>query len=85
MLVCLECGHIFHEDDIVVWQEDRGECFGYPSYERFSGCPHCHGNYVKVFPCACCGEYITDDYIKLANGDRICDNCYMHIKLGAEE
>ena len=36
MYRCLECGCVFNEPE--KWQEDRGECFGFPSYEIIYGC-----------------------------------------------
>ncbi len=36
MLKCLTCGQTFYE--YAEWEEDRGECFGFPSYEKMSGC-----------------------------------------------
>lgn len=80
--VCLECGNIFSEP--TRWKEDRGECFGFPSYEEISGCPNCSGGYTKAYQCNCCGEWITGDYIKVEDGNRYCENCFMHMELGEE-
>lgn len=44
--ICLDCGREF--DTPASWQEDRGECFGFPSYETMYGCPYCHGDYEEI-------------------------------------
>lgn len=36
MYKCQTCGRIFAE--LIEWEEFRGECFGFPSYEKMSGC-----------------------------------------------
>lgn len=82
--VCLECGHIFDEDDIAVWQEGRGEYWGTPCYEEVSGCPRCKGDYVETYKCNCCDEWIIGSYIKLNSGERICEDCYTTYDLGEE-
>lgn len=43
MYKCAECGLIFDESEIAVWEEDRGEFWGMPAYEKLSGCPRCFG------------------------------------------
>ena len=83
MLVCLECGHVFDEDDAAVWKEDRGEYWGAPCFETISGCPRCKGAYTETHRCHCCGEWINGDYIKI-DGDRYCENCYDKYELGDE-
>ncbi len=73
--VCLECYHIF--DEPKSWKEDRGEYFGSPCYEKFSGCPDCGGAYIETHRCDCCGEYInTDTYVEIGD-ERYCENCFM--------
>lgn len=84
MYCCLECGHIFSEDEVSVWQEDRGEYWGMPCYESMSGCPHCKGEYVKTYQCESCNEWIVGQYIKLNSGERICEECYTTYDLGEE-
>lgn len=79
LFVCLECRKVFEEP--IYWEEDRGECFGFPSYERFSGCPMCHGAYTEAYECDCCGEVITDDYIKIED-KRYCQECCQTVELG---
>ena len=85
MFVCIECGCIFGEDEVRTWKEDRGECFGFPSYEKYSGCPNCGSSYTKAYRCDYCGEWITGDYIKVENDNRYCENCFRHMELGEEE
>lgn len=36
MWECLNCGHTFEE--LEEWEEDRGECFGFPARETMYGC-----------------------------------------------
>ena len=85
MFICLDCGHIFSEDEISIWQEDRGEYWGTPCYEEISGCPCCKGDYVETYRCDCCDEWIDRPYIKLESGERICENCYTVMQLGEED
>ena len=82
--ICLECGHVFDEEDVCVWTESRGEYWGTPCHEEVRGCPECHGGYVETHLCDCCGEWIYDTYIKLKSGERICENCYYTYDLGEE-
>lgn len=84
MFVCLECGCVFCEDEARTWKEDRGECFGFPSYETYSGCPNCGSGYTTTYRCDYCGEWITGDYIKVENDNRYCENCFRHMELGGE-
>ena len=42
MFKCNECGNIFAEDELAEWNENRGEFWGMPAYERMTGCPACH-------------------------------------------
>lgn len=81
LFVCIECGKIFSEP--IKWTEDRGECFGFSTYEEFLGSPCCYGNYVKTYQCDACGEWITDDYIKIGN-ERYCQECFTNYELGDE-
>lgn len=84
MYCCIECGHIFSEDDVTTWQESRGEYWGTSCSETVSGCPHCKGDYVETHKCDSCGEWIDGAYIKLESGERICQNCYTTYELGDE-
>ena len=85
MYVCLNCGCIFSEDDVATWQESRGEFWGIPCSETVSGCPICKGDYVKTYRCGCCTEWIDCSYITLANGKRICEDCYTIHEIGDED
>lgn len=77
MLVCLECHRTFDEDEIKCWQEDRGECFGFPAYETVSGCPYCNGAYTETYRCDECGEWIdTDKYVEVGD-KKYCENCFI--------
>lgn len=68
---CLECGHIFENGEEAVWNENRGECWGLPSYEEMSGCPLCKGNYEQTIPCEICGSEHLEDEL---NGG-VCEEC----------
>lgn len=81
MLVCLDCGNIFFEDDIEYWEEHHGLDHG--PYECCSGCPRCGGAYTETYRCNACGEWITDNYIKV-DDMRFCDNCFYLMELGDE-
>ena len=81
MWVCLDCQHIFEEGKHYV--EEHG--LDAPPYEEFDGCPECGGAYVEAKKCDCCGEYITGDYIKTKNDERLCDHCFTQMTLGDED
>lgn len=81
MYVCTECGCVFESPRH--WEERHGLDYG--PYEQWSGCPNCCGSYVEAYICSCCGEYIAGDYIKLANDDRVCEDCYTPMELGDED
>lgn len=83
-LICLNCGHIFDEEDTTVWNESRGEFWGDPCYEPMSGCPKCRSVYAETYECDECGKYIVGTYIKTENGQRICENCYNTYEIGEE-
>jgi len=36
MWICENCGKIM--DELDSWEEDRGESFGFPAYEKMWGC-----------------------------------------------
>ena len=85
MFICVDCGHIFSEDEVGVWEESRGEYWGFPCSEEMCGCPRCKGDYVKTYECDRCGEWIDGEYIKTENGERICRHCYTTYELGDED
>ena len=85
MLICLNCRHIFDEDEVALWKESRGEYWGAPCYEEMNGCPCCKSAYVEAHKCNCCNEWIIGNYIKTENGQRICENCYTKYELGEED
>lgn len=83
MFVCLECGEVF--ENVAIWHEDRGEYFGFPSYEECCGSPCCHGDYVETHKCDECEEWICGKYIKTDSGKRVCEDCYCSYELGEED
>jgi hypothetical protein len=40
-LICVDCGAILDEDDLVPVRESRGEFWGMPCSEELGGCPKC--------------------------------------------
>ena len=81
MFICTGCGHLFDEPDC--WEESHG--FDYGPYEECSGCPICGDAYVETYRCSCCDEWIEGAYIKLENGERICEHCYTKHEIGDED
>jgi hypothetical protein len=79
--ICVECFNIFEEP--LRWEESHG--LDFPPFEKHTGCPDCGGAYVEAHKCECCGEYITGQYIKLNNQERICEACYVQMEIGDEE
>ena len=49
MFKCLECGLIFDESESAVWEENRGEFWGMPAYEKMTGCPQCHSTDIDEY------------------------------------
>ena len=80
MFVCIDCGEVFEESKH--WQERHG--LDTPPYEEWTGCPQCGGSYTIAYRCDDCGEWITDEYIKIDDA-RYCSNCYQITDLGDEE
>lgn len=72
MLVCLGNGHVFCEDEVRKEKEDYGE--------ETSCCPICGDDYlIEAEKCGWCGEWITDDFYELPDGEKICNYCYSEI------
>ena len=69
MYKCTECGNLFEEGEQAVWEERHG--LDSPPYEKFSGCPICHGDYEEVHKCKECGVWHTED--ELYGG--LCEKC----------
>lgn len=70
--LCLDCGMLF--DEPRKCRETHG--LDTPPYEYFYVCPNCEGSFIKAFKCDMCGDYITEAYIELVDGKRVCRNCY---------
>lgn len=84
LFVCKECGGIFSEP--IYWKEDRGECFGFPTYENCCGSPCCLSSFAIARKCDCCGDYITtENYIKTNSDERYCEECFQYMTLGEED
>lgn len=79
MLVCLDCGNVFDEEDIEYWDERHGLDYG--PYEHCSGCPDCGGAYTEAIRCDGCGEWITNEYVEIGD-ERYCENCFTVKTLG---
>ncbi len=71
MYICTQCNHIFEEGEQKVITENQGECFGYPTFESYTVCPICEGEYEEAVKCSICEEYHLEE--DLTNG--ICDDC----------
>lgn len=80
MFICLDCDCIFAETRHYV--ETHG--LDSPPYEEYDGCPKCGGTYAETYECEECGNWITGEYIKLRNGDRVCEHCYTAYEIGDE-
>ena len=67
---CLNCGCVFSDDAIALWEERHGLERG--PYEKFYGCPICKGDFeTDCAECDCCGEVFSED--DLYNG--LCISC----------
>lgn len=72
MQICLECGKVFEDDEIVHWQECVGEFWGFPAYKTFSGCPSCEGAYEDAEECENCGKYFA---LSALDENHLCEYC----------
>lgn len=70
--VCVECGHVFLNPKRYI--ERHG--LDTPPYEQFTGCPKCGGAYVPAQRCEYCGHEITGEYVKTADGNVYCEECF---------
>lgn len=70
--VCVECGCVFQEPKQYI--ERHG--LDTPPYEEFTGCPKCGGAYVPAKQCEYCGKNIIGEYVKIADGNMYCENCF---------
>ncbi len=68
---CVDCGAVFEEDEVAVWEESRGEFWGVSCSETVSGCPACKGDYDEAFKCKRCGEWCFEDELE----DGLCESC----------
>ena len=59
MYKCCECGHLFEDGEQAVWEEKHGFIDG--PFEKWSGCPLCHGDYEEVHQCKECEDWHTED------------------------
>lgn len=72
--VCLNCEKTFDEPE--TYTEMHGFTEG-PG-EKIAICPWCgHDEIIEAIYCDICGDPILDDYIKTAQGDLICADCYI--------
>ena len=72
MYKCYECGHVFDDEDVKRWSEDRGKCHGVPAYEEYCGCPACNGDFEEAVCCEVCGEWFLKSDL---SQDYICTEC----------
>ena len=78
--VCVDCGSTF--EDPARWEERHG--FDHGPFEQWSGCPYCGESYVEAKSCNCCGELITDKYVKIG-AERYCQECFTIMDVGDED
>lgn len=84
---CYDCGKVFEYPD--VWEESRGEFWGFPAYESMSGCPYCQGDYKEAIPCKICNSECFEDELE----SDVCSECIekyqydidMCFKIGAND
>ena len=72
---CCECGKVFDEDEVQTYNEYRGECFGFPSYETFAGCPRCGEAFEEAHECKGCGKYFLSDELFGNVTEGYCADC----------
>ena len=80
MWICLDCQETFTNPKHCI---DR--CgLDTPPYYEYDACPYCGGEFVETYKCDGCGEWISGSYVKLRNGDRFCEECYLVYEIGEE-
>lgn len=80
--ICMECGHVFNEDDFASVSEDRGFVGNARAYEGIAVCPQCHSDeYEEAYECCLCHEELADENIqyRTEQGDAVCKDCYINI------
>lgn len=73
MYICKDCGSLFLEPHKYTEKHN----LDIPPYEERHGCPYCGGAFTETHECNICGDYITGDYVELADGSYACENCYI--------
>lgn len=74
MYKCLDCGHLFEDGEQRTYRENVGECHGSTSFQEFSICPVCGGDYEEIKPCKICGTYEHECE------EEYCDNCKKDVR-----
>ena len=69
MYRCCDCGNLFEEGEQAVWEESHG--LDSAPYEKWDGCPVCHGDYEEVYQCKKCGDWHSKDELY----DGWCETC----------
>jgi hypothetical protein len=72
---CLECGHIFEDEEAKKVEEHHPYGMGYAT-ETFFCCPLCNGSYEETKKCKNCGGEFLEDELK----DGFCEDCIEEIK-----
>ena len=75
---CLDCGYEFDEPYELVERHGLDS----PPFEKWLVCPACGGAYTHTHLCDCCGQRITDRYLRVDNGDEYCEDCVTEYNLG---
>lgn len=69
MLRCINCGHIFDEDEADTARCCVAEFWGQPAYETYKDCPECHAEDITDF------EYPLEGCENYGQCDFDCENC----------
>ena len=70
MLICLDCGKVFDDEDVCTVFDQVGELA--TDGKDMDVCPYCKGNYiVEAHKCENCEEYFCEEDLS----DGFCDKC----------
>lgn len=72
---CIECGFEFEHP--APYTETMG--LDEPPFYDYDGCPKCGGAYAETHICDHCMEVLVPPYVRLWNGDELCDECCVTI------
>lgn len=76
MMICLDCGRTFAEEEAKTISEIVGEFWGAPASREYSVCPYCGSDvYEDAVQCDLCGEWMAEEDVVNDKGRTVCEVC----------